>query len=83
MSSGGGGSHTAIQKEQGQVMPGSDAMPHEVDLSQPSVARIYDYYLGGKDNYPVGPLPSKVRCVARDTARSRNPEAPPWPPAPH
>lgn len=53
MSNGGGGSHTAIQKEQGQVMPGSDAMPHEVDLSQPNVARIYDYYLGGKDNYPA------------------------------
>ena len=41
MSNGGGGSHTAIQKEQGQVMPGSDDMPYEVDLSQPNVARMY------------------------------------------
>lgn len=53
MSNGGGGSHTAIQKEQGQVMPGSDDMPYEVDLSQPNVARMYDYYLGGKYNYPA------------------------------
>ncbi len=53
MSNGGGGSHTAIQKEQGQVMPGSDDMPYEVDLSQPNAARMYDYYLGGKDNYPA------------------------------
>ena len=53
MSNGGGGSHTAIQKEQRQIMPGSDDMPYEVDLSQPNVARMYDYYLGGKDNYPA------------------------------
>ena len=34
-------------------MPGSDDMPYEVDLSQPNAARMYDYYLGGKDNYPA------------------------------
>jgi hypothetical protein len=28
-------------------------MPHDVDFSTPSIARIYDYYLGGKDNYPA------------------------------
>ncbi|MGH3342217.1 MAG: SAM-dependent methyltransferase [Carbonactinosporaceae bacterium] len=28
-------------------------VPPDVDLSKPSVARMYDYYLGGKDNYPV------------------------------
>lgn len=27
--------------------------PNGVDVSRPSVARMYDYYLGGKDNYPV------------------------------
>lgn len=32
-------------------MPGSGDMPHEVDFSKPNVARMYDYYLGGKDNY--------------------------------
>jgi len=26
-------------------------MPREVDVTRPSVARMYDYYLGGKDNY--------------------------------
>ena len=32
-------------------MPDSDDMSHEVDFGTPNVARIYDYYLGGKDNY--------------------------------
>ena len=27
--------------------------PSEIDVSVPSPARIYDYYLGGKDNYAV------------------------------
>src|SRR4051794_20155616 len=27
--------------------------PPPVDLTRPSIARIYDYGLGGKDNYPV------------------------------
>ncbi|MGA2826297.1 MAG: SAM-dependent methyltransferase [Streptosporangiaceae bacterium] len=53
MSNGGGGSHTAIQKEREQSMSGSDDTPQEVDFSKPNVARIYDYYLGGKDNYPA------------------------------
>jgi len=30
-----------------------DWVPPPIDLSQPSIARIYDYWLGGKDNYPV------------------------------
>jgi S-adenosyl methyltransferase len=53
MSNGGGGSHTAVQKEREHAMPGSGEMPHEVDFSKPNVARMYDYYLGGKDNYPA------------------------------
>jgi hypothetical protein len=27
--------------------------PNEIDTSRPHPARMYDYYLGGKDNYPV------------------------------
>ncbi|MFF3611166.1 SAM-dependent methyltransferase [Streptomyces sp. NPDC002580] len=27
--------------------------PHEIDTSKPHPARMYDWYLGGKDNYPV------------------------------
>src|SRR6266496_3074888 len=27
--------------------------PSEIDTSRPHPARMYDYYLGGKDNYPV------------------------------
>ncbi len=53
MSNGGGRSHTAIQKEREQAMPDSGDMPHEVDFSKPNVARMYDYYHGGKDNYPA------------------------------
>ncbi|UED87625.1 SAM-dependent methyltransferase [Streptomyces profundus] len=30
-----------------------DVTSHEVDVNVPSVARIYDYALGGKDNYAV------------------------------
>jgi hypothetical protein len=30
-----------------------DYAPPPVDVSRPSVARMYDYFLGGKDNYPV------------------------------
>jgi hypothetical protein len=33
-------------------MAESDDMPGEVDFTTPNVARMYDYYLGGKDNYP-------------------------------
>jgi S-adenosyl methyltransferase len=32
---------------------GDDWVPPPLDLSKPSIARIYDYWLGGKDNYPV------------------------------
>ena len=27
--------------------------PSEIDTSRPHSARMYDFYLGGKDNYPV------------------------------
>lgn len=27
--------------------------PSDIDTSRPHPARMYDYYLGGKDNYPV------------------------------
>jgi hypothetical protein len=28
-------------------------IPHDMDASIPSPARMYDYYLGGKDNFPA------------------------------
>jgi SAM-dependent methyltransferase len=34
----------------GKSRPDKREMPPEVDFSRPSVARMYDYYLGGKDN---------------------------------
>jgi SAM-dependent methyltransferase len=48
-----------------------------VDTSRPSVARMYDYYLGGKDNYAVdraaaqrmmATVPESVRMVASNRA---------------
>lgn len=34
-------------------MPDAGEMPYDVDFSTPNIARIYDYYLGGRDNYPA------------------------------
>ncbi|MFI7411908.1 SAM-dependent methyltransferase [Streptomyces sp. NPDC049627] len=34
-------------------MTGSEAAPTRVDTSRPHPARVYDWWLGGKDNYPV------------------------------
>jgi hypothetical protein len=51
MSNGGGGSRAAVREEQGKAAPGTKGMPSGVDPATPSVARMYDYYLGGKDNY--------------------------------
>ncbi|MFF4489510.1 SAM-dependent methyltransferase [Streptomyces sp. NPDC001544] len=34
-------------------MTGSDAASPRVDTSRPHPARVYDWWLGGKDNYPV------------------------------
>ena len=48
-----------------------------VDTSWPSVARMYDYYLGGKDNYAVdreaaqkmmATVPESVQVVAANRA---------------
>ena len=35
----------------GALDPGSAARPPEIDLTKPHPARIYDYFLGGKDNF--------------------------------
>src|SRR3954465_6333183 len=34
-------------------MTGSDAATARIDTSRPHPARVYDWWLGGKDNYPV------------------------------
>lgn len=34
-------------------MTGHDPQPIEIDTSKPHPARMYDWFLGGKDNYPV------------------------------
>ncbi len=34
-------------------MTEQDFTPYEPDVDTPNAARMYDYYLGGKDNYPA------------------------------
>ncbi|WP_336206151.1 SAM-dependent methyltransferase [Nonomuraea sp. LPB2021202275-12-8] len=34
-------------------MAGDERVPAQIDPTVPSVARMYDYYLGGKDNFPA------------------------------
>ena len=37
----------------GSPTPGQPTAPSEIDTSVPHSARIWNYWLGGKDNYPV------------------------------
>ncbi len=55
----------------------NERLPDEIDPSVPNVARMYDYYLGGKDNFEadraaaeqmIALLPN-VRRIARDNRR--------------
>jgi hypothetical protein len=34
-----------------EIEPGDDSPPPEIDTSKPHSARMYDYFLGGKDNF--------------------------------
>ncbi|HEY6795621.1 MAG TPA: SAM-dependent methyltransferase [Kineosporiaceae bacterium] len=48
-----------------------DWVPPTVDLTRPSIARVYDYGLGGKDNYPVDrELADKFRAIAPDVTEA-------------
>jgi hypothetical protein len=52
--SNGGGSHAAASRgEQDDAMSGGDDTLYDVGFAKPNVARMYDYYLGGKENYPA------------------------------
>ncbi|WP_443068397.1 SAM-dependent methyltransferase [Streptomyces sp. NBC_01352] len=47
-------------------MTGSDAASARIDTSRPHPARVYDWWLGGKDNYPVVAMHMGTRqCVTR------------------
>src|SRR6266487_3068187 len=43
--------HGPARSESWRVMDGGDCAPREVDTRTPNVARMYDYFLGGKDNF--------------------------------
>ncbi|GAA3504666.1 SAM-dependent methyltransferase [Streptomyces prasinosporus] len=49
-------------------MTGSDAAHAPVDTSRPHPARVYDWWLGGKDNYPVDEELARKILAADDTA---------------
>ncbi|MGW3119542.1 SAM-dependent methyltransferase [Streptomyces sp. NPDC001107] len=50
-------------------MTGSDAAP-QIDTSRPHPARVYDWWLGGKDNYPVDEaLARKILAVDNSAVR--------------
>ncbi|MFF4799651.1 SAM-dependent methyltransferase [Streptomyces sp. NPDC001351] len=50
-------------------MTGSDAAP-QIDTSRPHPARVYDWLLGGKDNYPVDEeLARKILAVDNSAVR--------------
>jgi len=48
-------------------MTGSDAAP-QIDTSRPHPARVYDWWLGGKDNYPVDEELARKILAADGTA---------------
>ena len=50
MNNDGGGSHVAVHQKVNGVMA-DHVVPGEGDFGAPNAARIFDYYLGGKDNY--------------------------------
>ena len=51
-------------------MTGSDAAPVEIDTSRPHPARVYDWWLGGKDNYPVDEeLARKILALDKTAVR--------------
>ncbi|MEV6168472.1 SAM-dependent methyltransferase [Streptomyces sp. NPDC051954] len=55
-------------------MTGSDAEFAPVDTSRPHPARVYDWWLGGKDNYPVDEELAR-RIAATDEAAVRSARA--------
>jgi hypothetical protein len=50
-------------------MTTQDPPPNGIDISRPNVARIYDYLLGGKDNFAVDREAAKqLQAVTPDMA---------------
>ncbi len=52
----------------GPMPPGAEPAPRGVDVTTPNIARMYDYYLGGKDNFAVDrEAAKKILAVFPDT----------------
>lgn len=54
----------------GSIEPDSCGLPMDVDTSRPHAARIYDYFLGGKDNFAADREIAKKAIEAWPTIRS-------------
>jgi hypothetical protein len=51
-------------RESGSPPESADGLPREIDVTKPHSARIYDYFLGGKDHFAAD------RAVAEQTLRA-------------
>ncbi|MFF3443908.1 SAM-dependent methyltransferase [Streptosporangium sp. NPDC002721] len=40
-------------EDRNEAMPDKGRLPAEIDTTKPSIARVYDWFLGGKDNFAV------------------------------
>jgi S-adenosyl methyltransferase len=69
--SNGGGSRTVIREKRDDAMGGNDETPYGIDITRPNVARMYDYYLGGKDNYAADREAARGYSDQRRTCPSR------------
>ena len=48
-----------------------DRVPPGIDTSKPNIARVYDYMLGGKDNFAIDRQVAEMTLKIVPTPRSR------------
>jgi hypothetical protein len=65
-----GGPRADVHQERKQDRANGHGKLHELDLSKPNAARIFDYFLGGKDNYAADRKPPGCSSGQRRMFRS-------------
>ncbi|MEV7713779.1 SAM-dependent methyltransferase [Streptomyces sp. NPDC088270] len=59
-----------MSEHQPPVTPSGEPVPDRIDTTRPHPARVYDWFLGGKDNYPVDEeLGRQIAGLSPDTKR--------------
>ncbi|MCX4392462.1 SAM-dependent methyltransferase [Streptomyces sp. NBC_00053] len=59
-----------MSEHQPSVTPPAHPEPDRIDTTRPHPARVYDWFLGGKDNYPVDEeLGRQIAALSPDTKR--------------